>query len=736
MLALLWLTFALFLGWHLIRRMTAARSVSIWLQRISPNGAGWQDSPLFCGLFHLAGAIWAGLLPLTWLTYGLAYAIHERYTGDINPMLFANLAILLPGTALMIYRLLRRLRHRPLRVKSGQPKPLRRQIRQLTSHGGGWFIAALIIWMIGAGWLMGSTFGLSGPYIRAAYSVFSDFAPHTALVRSFSHGMNFPTEYPHFAGDGISYHFLFYFLAGNLHFLGLPISWAINLPSWLGLLSFSLLLGTLAVQLTGKAVLYLLSPAMFFLRSSLAFWTHLRDWLNQQALISSHYPPSLPTPRQWLDMLWHQSSFIGSTPHDDWGLWGINVFANQRHLLPGLSVMLLVFILMLPDLIDWQRQRPVWQEHLASRHAWLPVGPDDRRRALFALLLTVMLPYFHGSATIALLLLLAGIALLGRNRLMLMLIGSAAIISALIQTAFFSSPGRQILHPTLLWGFIAEDKSLTGVLSYLLEMSGLLLPLLIVALLLNDQVRRRVYLVFLLPLLFGLTVSVTPDVTVNHKYLLITFALISLPVGDLLVRLWQIGLDTRLRRRRGHQLARQQKLVGDVAADQPERFRFHFDGRLPALLLAIILMITGLMEIRIVQNINQRDLFINPESEMVEWIETQTDPDAVFVTAPHHFHEFYLSGRLSWFGHAYYAWSAGHDTAKREELYRWFLAGGDGDLTRFQATIRGYHLDYLLIDDTLRRHPDFVLDEAWFQQHYQVAAEFPASDHAVIYRLQ
>jgi len=41
-------------------------------------------------------------------------------------------------------------------------------------------------------------------------SVFSDFAPHLAVIRSFSFGSNFPTEYPHFADGTIRYHFLFF----------------------------------------------------------------------------------------------------------------------------------------------------------------------------------------------------------------------------------------------------------------------------------------------------------------------------------------------------------------------------------------------------------------------------------------------------------------------------------------------------------------------------------------------
>ena len=47
-----------------------------------------------------------------------------------------------------------------------------------------------------------------------AFVVWNDFGPNLSLMQSFAMGHNFPTEYPHFIGEPIRYHFLFWFQAG------------------------------------------------------------------------------------------------------------------------------------------------------------------------------------------------------------------------------------------------------------------------------------------------------------------------------------------------------------------------------------------------------------------------------------------------------------------------------------------------------------------------------------------
>ena len=66
------------------------------------------------------------------------------------------------------------------------------------------------------------------------------------MMRSFSKGNNFPTEYPHFGGQDVKYHFMFQFLVGNLEFLGIRLDFAYNIESVLALLGFLMLLYSIA----------------------------------------------------------------------------------------------------------------------------------------------------------------------------------------------------------------------------------------------------------------------------------------------------------------------------------------------------------------------------------------------------------------------------------------------------------------------------------------------------------
>ena len=75
---------------------------------------------------------------------------------------------------------------------------------------------------------MFATLNLREGRIEIGLNQWSDYGPNTAIVQNFAFGKNFPAEYPHYAHEPIKYHFLFYFMAGNLEFLGLNLAWAEN----------------------------------------------------------------------------------------------------------------------------------------------------------------------------------------------------------------------------------------------------------------------------------------------------------------------------------------------------------------------------------------------------------------------------------------------------------------------------------------------------------------------------
>ena len=724
MTALLWLALAWLAGWR-------------WLRRLIGDPAGLltsiDPSPWPAILFRLAVSLWAGLLPLAWLTYLLAWLADAVLPAGVHPLLAVNTPVMISLAVWLSWPFITRAIHvlqsdrtpnRPIwaryeparkRTQSGRPG-WAALVRSLQSPASLSYLLPLVVWLALGILMMFATFYRDGSIYRAGYTVFSDFAPHTALVSSFSEGRNWPTEYPHFANDGISYHFMFFFLCGNLNYLGLPLDWAINLPSILGLMTFCILLGLLAVQLTGRRAAYLLAPLLLFCRSSFAFFTFLRDLVVQYGAGFSSLPAIIGA-------MLRQETYIGNTPNDSWGLWGVNVYANQRHLLPGLSIAIIIIFLFLPDLMDGLQRRPGWQRCFFSREFWRLRDAGGRRRMAAAILLGAMMPYFHGSVLVALLLILAVMAVFSSNRLAYLCFAAVALFSTLLQSSVFAGEATAVIEPAILFGFIAPDKSFAGVLAYLLEMSGILLPLVIAAFCLPGRRRKILLAAFILPLIFAFTISLTPDVTVNHKFIMISFAFVNIFIADLLIRLWS-----------GSPAA----VLPAPATPTPAASRraLRLAGRVIAVFLALLLTVTGLQEIIILGNVSKKTVGIDSSSPLVAWIEQNTAQDAVFVTAPYHYNAFYLSGRATWLGHAYYAWSAGHDTGGRLAQEQWLLTGCGGDLGAVRDIISTAGLDYLIIDDTLREHQDFTVDEAFFTASFTVVAEFPELGNMIVFDLR
>ncbi|MGI6334804.1 MAG: hypothetical protein ACOX1A_09585 [Saccharofermentanales bacterium] len=709
MIALLWLLLAFLSG-------------NRWFDKLNRPPSVWRQtdltSPWPAALFRFSSALWLGLLPITWLTYVLAALFNLVLPAGIHPLIPANVLVM-AGLSVWLIRPKLQQAWRNARLRQDGAKPRWAQyeaqtdgmwpslIRSISAKPSRLYLLSVLLFLSLGLFLMNGTFGRDGTVYRAGYSVFSDFAPHTALVSSFSQGRNWPTQYPHFANDGISYHFMFFFLCGNLDYLGLPLDWAINLPSLLGLLTFCILLGLLAIRLTGQRRTFLLAPSLLFLRSSLAFFTHLADLLQTYGGWTSRTAV--------LQALLRQDTFIGNTTNDAWGLWTVNVYANQRHLLPGLSIALLILFLFLPDLENGLTLLKHPKQLFFRCASWqLPRRPDSKRM-ITAIVLGILLPYFHGAVLVALLLMLVVLAFFSVNRLSYVFFALAVMMAATIQTSVFA--GHVAIVPQFQPGFISPDKTLAGCLLYLLEMSGLLLPLALIIFWLPGRRRKVMMTAFLLPLIFAMLISLTPDVTVNHKYIIITFAFLNIYVADFLIKLWTGFRD-----------------AGKSAACKRSLSRMA--GRSAALVLGLVLMITGIQEIIILRNISRNTAKIDSSSPLVEWIMDNTEPDAVFVSAPYHYHSFYLSGRATWLGHAYYAWSAGHDTAGRLRQEQLLFSGCGGDPASVQEMALNFGIDYFLLDDSLRHHPDFTVDENFFRRYFPISAEFPNSENTIIFDLR
>ena len=111
------------------------------------------------------------------------------------------------------------------------PKRDRLMIEAPVARSAKWDWITLGLFGALACWMMFATLDFKAGQLLIGINQWSDYGPNTAIVQSFAFGHNFPAEYPHFAGEPIRYHFLFYFLAGNLEFLGLSLAWSLNILS-------------------------------------------------------------------------------------------------------------------------------------------------------------------------------------------------------------------------------------------------------------------------------------------------------------------------------------------------------------------------------------------------------------------------------------------------------------------------------------------------------------------------
>lgn len=411
----------------------------------------------------------------------------------------------------------------------------------------------ILLTAVVSAFLMFYTYRIDHGSLINGYSTFSDLSPHTAMVSSFGKGFNFPTQYMHFSGDGIKYHFLFYFLAGMLEYLGFPIDYALNIPSILAMVCAMILLGLLASLLSGRRLAFALSPVLVFLRSSLNVFIHIRNLVADGETIPGA-----------IGLIMQESAWYEATPYDNWGIWAINVYPNQRHLMLGVAVILLCIILFIPfvrrlciSVMSAGSFGGVFKAILFSRNAWLPRKNDPLSGgtvALFTCLLMIAMPYFHGSCLIALLLVLFGMALVSESRLLHLMVAVCAVCSSYIQTLALSGGASNVINLKFAPGFLfSEDTTVINANTllqwgqYLITVTGATLILAIlcnVILLFHDIIKKKpVYrfflmLAFLNPLIFAFMFQVTLEMLANHKFIQVTLILADAFVAIFLANLF------------------------------------------------------------------------------------------------------------------------------------------------------------------------------------------------------
>jgi hypothetical protein len=708
MLAILYLILMVALGYYVCRRF-------YW----------------FISLQHrMAASFLVGLLLSTWITYIGASA----FAWSPKPLIWGN-AIFFSIAAIVIYKLKD---HSPIGSNALLVRP---------EGASKWDWLVIVACLVMVSWLMFATFDEENGKLLIGHKVWSDFGPNLSLIQSFIQGHNFPTEYPHFPGDSIRYHFLFWFQAGNLGFLGLKPNWSLNLLSIFSITSMLILVMALGEVLFNSRIPGRIATLLFFFHGSFSYIEFFKSYSSFN---------------EALDAIYSLNSFIPSGypfRGESWGVWSQAVFINQRHLTSGIGILCLVFIyltaiirndrgtvpIMEPEKeetldgeeekeiavdrelsIDEEINRDVGMEEIANTEIEIENRVDtfvyreqiqniedvdvdineateiegeqeneiDRPKRsfniedikervvrfatptsstlptlIFSGVLIGLLPMWNGAVYIAALAVLGTLFILSRLKVDVLYVILAAFIIGLPQIMLLrpeQSVAAQQNFPAFHWGFIVENPTLISVIKYLGFTFGFKWILIFIALYFLRNFHRLIFLVFTSLLGVAFFIQLSEEVLANHKFINIWLIFANLFVGYGALQLW----------------------------------KYWIPGKLITVIIILAILPGGIIDLFPIYNDSNVQMAFQRDDPLINWLRTSTNPKDIFLSDTYVNHPILIAGRRIYFGHTYYAWSAGHDVASRDALYRQML--GETDFKRLVELLQDNNIAYVAIDDGLR----------------------------------
>ena len=241
MFGVIYLITAILLGWK----------ISVYFLEYSNRSGRWNGNRIW---LYIPASIGTGVLLMGWVTYLAACAV-SLYGNMEQPLIVGNVVAIGAAVAILVGMLYRD--HRKGRSLFGGKMIANRRlfIREAV------FFVLMLMFL---NWIFFYVFHIIDGRLYSGFTVFGDYAPHTAMMRSFSWENNYPTQYPHFGGEDVKYHFMFQFLVGNLEFLGMRLDAAYNVLSLLVLEGFMMLLYILTQRVVKSTAAGIITIFLFF----------------------------------------------------------------------------------------------------------------------------------------------------------------------------------------------------------------------------------------------------------------------------------------------------------------------------------------------------------------------------------------------------------------------------------------------------------------------------------------
>lgn len=431
-------------------------------------------------------------------------------------------------------------------------------------------------------WIMFKTFhtGLNGMMLIEANEVF-DYGHALSVIRSFSAGANMPYTSPFIAGEAHVYHFLFYFWAGLLERFGLPIVYAFNIPGIYSLVLLLMMVYEIAKFLYSSATAGLLAIFFTLTHSTLTFWYFLRD------------PKNVTNP---IGAVWHNSTYYFAGPYDGSVIsifWTLNVFVNQRHLIFGMAVVLVLYFMVLE-------------------------AENNRKKIGILGVLTGLLVWWHTTLFIAAVFIIGTFLLLRKRFAPLILYMASSTMIALIQVLPWLNQMSAVRlyegQRSSLYYFLSDD--FIGLIRYWWMNLGIsLLTIPAGFFFLKKNMKQWISPFFVLFCLANF-LRFGSHITENHKFLNLVFVTCGILSAGFVARLFRKGLP----------------------------------GFVLSAFVVILLSLSGIIDLMVIKNDFQYPVADYQASPLMRFIRDGTSPGSVFLSYQDIFDPVALAGRKTFFG--------------------------------------------------------------------------------------
>ncbi|MDR1539033.1 MAG: hypothetical protein LBU32_13760 [Clostridiales bacterium] len=598
----------------------------------------------------------AGTLVFNWLIYISALAFAK--TG--SPMLWGNLASHAVSLAFAAYYF-------------SKKRPKMKHLFIGSRIEAIYTVSAAVLWTL----IFFMTLYSKSGVLKISSLIFGDASVHLAIMESFSKGSNFPTQYPLFADGSMNYHFMFFFMAGNLEYLGAPQAMAYNIPSILSGTSLSMLIFAFATMISGRKAVGALAGALLFFRSSFSAFI----FAFQNGLVA----------------LFSQEGWIGFTDRESWGIYTINVFINQRHLAFAIALAFLCAIFFFKFLLE-SYSRPS-QKRFFSLQAW---KLQDPRLAVSSGAILGLSAFWNGSSVLAALPILFVMALFSQNKLGYLVFAAISSALAYAQTFFFSR-GSMVENISYKFGYLASEPTLFGIAKYYFLTFGILGVIVIVAAFLLKKELKVLILAFCAPMALITFAQLSVQLFNNHKNANAAVAFLNI------ISAWAV---CELISPEAKKASKKRKAESKSRLYLPAR-------RILAVFICFILTVSGIVDwthfARFTATTSGRRFWSVEEVDQLSlWIAGNTEKDSLFLVPPGNLYSSVSkAGRPLFLYYDYVPMSMGYSVSSRSEARSRIYEGVDGaEIARIAKESK---IDYILVNESLSINADMSAFEVAFE---------------------